>query len=100
MSPSDLRFPGFELVDMSEHLPGLIFRTGMTTWVPAVDRSVKTEFITYDDFMKTIPESQKADVKMLPSHQLHFCLVVDDQFFPIATLTTRSKLQSNLQWID
>lgn len=53
---------------MSNHLPGLIFRPGITRWTPAVDRSVTMDFKTYDDFIKTIAESQRADVRMLPSH--------------------------------
>ena len=53
---------------MSTHLPGLVFRPGMTTWIPAVDRFVNMKSVSYDDFIKTIPEGQKADIKMLPSH--------------------------------
>lgn len=59
---------GFELVDMSNHLPALIHRPGLTTWIPAVDRSATAEFATFVDFIKTIPESQRSDVKMVESH--------------------------------
>ncbi|KAJ3551352.1 hypothetical protein NM688_g4752 [Phlebia brevispora] len=60
--------PGFELVDMSGHLPGLIYRPGMTTWTPAVNREVATNFATFQDFLQSVPESQRADVKMVESH--------------------------------
>ncbi|KAF7795210.1 hypothetical protein EIP86_006360 [Pleurotus ostreatoroseus] len=60
--------PGFELVDMSNYLPSLIYRPGLTTWTPAVNREVTTEFATFQDFIQSVPESQRADVKMTESH--------------------------------
>ncbi|KAI1792405.1 S-adenosyl-L-methionine-dependent methyltransferase [Ganoderma leucocontextum] len=60
--------PGFELVDMSNHLPGLIYRTGLTSWRPTVSREVNTEFATYEDYVQSLDESQRASSKMLESH--------------------------------
>ncbi|GBE83565.1 Multisite-specific tRNA:(cytosine-C(5))-methyltransferase trm4b [Sparassis crispa] len=60
--------PGFELVDMPNHLPGLIHRPGITTWKPTVDRSIFTDFATYEDYIQSLPESRRADSKMHPSH--------------------------------
>lgn len=53
---------------MPNHLPDLIYRPGMTTWMPAVNRDVTTDFATFQDFIQSIPESQRADVKMVESH--------------------------------
>ena len=53
---------------MSNHLPGLVYRPGLATWRPAVDRAVVMDFPTYEDYLNSIPESKRADVKMLPSH--------------------------------
>lgn len=58
----------FELVDMSNHLPTLQFRPGMTTWRPSVDRAVVLDYPTYDDFIQSLPESKRADTKLLKSH--------------------------------
>ncbi|KAI0924993.1 hypothetical protein AcW2_005707 [Taiwanofungus camphoratus] len=59
---------GFELVDMSDHLPGLIHRPGMTTWKPTVDRSISTHFASYQDFLQSLPESKRGESKMLETH--------------------------------
>ncbi|THG99492.1 hypothetical protein EW026_g2871 [Hermanssonia centrifuga] len=47
--------PDFELIDMSNHLPALIFRQGITSWIPTADRSVVLDFPTFDDYIKTHP---------------------------------------------
>ncbi|PCH44057.1 S-adenosyl-L-methionine-dependent methyltransferase [Wolfiporia cocos MD-104 SS10] len=60
--------PGFELIDMSNHLPGLIHRPGIKTWRPTVDRSISTSFPTYAEYIQSLPEDQRADSKMLESH--------------------------------
>ncbi|EKM56700.1 uncharacterized protein PHACADRAFT_172372 [Phanerochaete carnosa HHB-10118-sp] len=51
--------PGFELIDMSTHLPGLIFRSGIKTWTPALDRS---------EYIESLPENKRADSKLVESH--------------------------------
>ena len=53
---------------MSDHLPGLVYRPGLATWRPAVDRAVTMDHATYEDYLNTIPEAKRADVKILPSH--------------------------------
>ncbi|KAI8990721.1 cytosine-5--methyltransferase [Trametes punicea] len=60
--------PGFELVDMSNHLPGLIHRPGLTSWRPSVNKEIDTEFATYEDYIKSLDESQRGNSKMLESH--------------------------------
>ncbi|GJE86312.1 RsmB/NOP family class I SAM-dependent RNA methyltransferase [Phanerochaete sordida] len=60
--------PGFELVDMSNHLPGLIFRPGIKTWTPFVDRFVTTKFPTYQAYLESLPENKRADAKLVESH--------------------------------
>ncbi|KAK7683830.1 hypothetical protein QCA50_013206 [Cerrena zonata] len=59
--------PGFELVDATNHLPGLKHRPGLTTWTPSVDRSVVTDFTTYHDFIQSLPEEKRADTKLVES---------------------------------
>ena len=60
--------PGFELVDMSDHLPGLIYRPGLTSWKPTVSREINTEFATYEDYIQSLDEAQRGSSKMLESH--------------------------------
>ncbi|TFK82297.1 S-adenosyl-L-methionine-dependent methyltransferase [Polyporus arcularius HHB13444] len=60
--------PGFELIDMSNHLPGLVLRPGLTSWKPTVTREINTDFATYQDYIQTLDESQRASSKMLESH--------------------------------
>lgn len=44
---------GFELVDVSESLPSLIRRPGLTKWLPTVDRDMKY-VETYDDYIASL----------------------------------------------
>ncbi|KAI0672424.1 cytosine-5--methyltransferase [Trametes maxima] len=60
--------PGFELIDMSNHLPGLIYRPGLTSWRPTVSREINTEFATYEDYVQSLDEAQRGSSKMLESH--------------------------------
>ncbi|OSD00483.1 cytosine-5--methyltransferase [Trametes coccinea BRFM310] len=60
--------PGFELVDMSTHLPGLVHRPGMTTWTPSVSKDVDTSFATYAEYVQSLDEAQRGASKMLESH--------------------------------
>ncbi|KAI0822437.1 cytosine-5--methyltransferase [Trametes gibbosa] len=60
--------PGFELIDMSDHLPGLVYRPGMTSWKPSVSREVNTEFATYHDYIQSLDDAQRSSSKMLESH--------------------------------
>ncbi|KAI0342424.1 S-adenosyl-L-methionine-dependent methyltransferase [Trametopsis cervina] len=56
--------PGFELVDMSNHLPTLQFRPGLTKWTPTVDRSIVLDYATYDDYIQSLPESKRSASKL------------------------------------
>ncbi|KZT72023.1 S-adenosyl-L-methionine-dependent methyltransferase [Daedalea quercina L-15889] len=60
--------PGFELVDMSNHLPCLVHRHGMISWVPTVDRNITTDFLTYEDYWNSLSEEKRQQSKMLESH--------------------------------
>ncbi len=52
---------------MSNHLPALIFRQGITSWIPTADRSVVLDFPTFDDYIKTIPTNKRGESKMVES---------------------------------
>lgn len=56
---------GFELIDMSNHLPGLVYRPGMTSWRPSVSREVNTDFATYADYIQSLDEEQRSSTKMV-----------------------------------
>ncbi|KAH7924716.1 S-adenosyl-L-methionine-dependent methyltransferase [Leucogyrophana mollusca] len=58
----------FELVDVSEQLPELTRRPGITTWIPTVDRSINTTFSSWDTFAQSLPESKRLESKMVESH--------------------------------
>lgn len=60
--------PGFELLDMSTHLPTLIHRPGLTTWTPSVDRATNTSYATYSDYIDSLPEDKRTESKMLETH--------------------------------
>lgn len=53
---------------MSNHLPGLVYRPGMTSWRPSVSREVNTEFATYQDYIQSLDDAQRSSSKMLESH--------------------------------
>ena len=67
VSDTNLR-AGFELVDMSNHLPGLVHRPGLTSWRPTAIREVNTEFATHAEYIASLDDSQRATSKMLESH--------------------------------
>jgi multisite-specific tRNA:(cytosine-C5)-methyltransferase len=58
----------YELVDVSSRLPALIRRPGLYTWKPTVDKVIDTSFVTYEAFMKSLPEEKRLETKMLKSH--------------------------------
>ncbi|KAI0325731.1 S-adenosyl-L-methionine-dependent methyltransferase [Cubamyces sp. BRFM 1775] len=60
--------PGFELIDMHDHLPGLIHRPGLTSWKPTVSKEINTTFATYEDYIQSLDEAQRGSSKMLESH--------------------------------
>lgn len=55
-------------MDVSNFLPGLVYRPGMTSWVPSVDRSVITDFATFQGYIQSLPESKREETKMVESH--------------------------------
>jgi multisite-specific tRNA:(cytosine-C5)-methyltransferase len=58
--------PGFELVEVSESLPSLIRRPGLTKWLPTVGRDMKY-FETYDDYIASLPDG-KGSARLARSH--------------------------------
>lgn len=55
-STTDPELTGFEIVDVSEHLPELIRRPGLLTWRPAVNIDVDMPFATYADYCRSFEE--------------------------------------------
>ncbi|KAI6037626.1 S-adenosyl-L-methionine-dependent methyltransferase [Pisolithus marmoratus] len=60
--------PDFELVDVSEQLPQLIRRPGLTAWSPTVDRTVNTSFDSYNLYIQSFPEDKRSDAKLMETH--------------------------------
>lgn len=40
----------FELVDVSDDLPSLVRKPGLSTWRPAVDRDINMSFVSYKEY--------------------------------------------------
>ena len=57
---------GFELVEVSESLPSLIRRPGLTKWLPAVSRDSKY-FETYEQYIASLPGG-KGTARLTRSH--------------------------------
>ena len=57
----------FEIVDVSEMLPSLVRRPGLTKWVPSVDRDLKF-YETYDEYIRSLPANRRADTRLGRSH--------------------------------
>ncbi|ETW75883.1 hypothetical protein HETIRDRAFT_436831 [Heterobasidion irregulare TC 32-1] len=57
----------FEIVDVSEMLPSLVRRPGLTKWIPSVDRDLKF-CETYDECIRSLPANRRADTRLGRSH--------------------------------
>ena len=57
---------GFELVDVSESLPTLIRKPGLTKWLPTTGRDMKF-FDTYEDYVASLPGG-KGTARLVRSH--------------------------------
>ncbi len=57
---------GFELVEVSESLPSLIWRPGLTKWLPTVGRDLKY-FETYEHYVASLPGG-KGTARLARSH--------------------------------
>jgi multisite-specific tRNA:(cytosine-C5)-methyltransferase len=57
---------GFELVEVSESLPSLIRRPGLTKWLPTVGRDMKYSK-TFDDYIASLPGG-KGTARLARSH--------------------------------
>ncbi|KAG6840999.1 hypothetical protein C0991_002779 [Blastosporella zonata] len=60
--------PDFYLVDVSEKLPALIRRPGLTSWRPSVDRTINTTYATYQDFRASQDEKEALNTKLTEGH--------------------------------
>ncbi|KAH8110311.1 S-adenosyl-L-methionine-dependent methyltransferase [Phellopilus nigrolimitatus] len=49
--------PGFELVDVSKTLPNLARRSGLTTWLPAINRDADMPYASYEDYCTSLTSS-------------------------------------------
>ncbi|VDB92498.1 unnamed protein product [Peniophora sp. CBMAI 1063] len=58
---------GFELLDVSSHLPTLHRASGLHTWVPATDKHL-TFHETYASYIDSLPEDKRSTAKMMKSH--------------------------------
>jgi multisite-specific tRNA:(cytosine-C5)-methyltransferase len=54
-------------VDVSDMLPSLVRRPGLSTWTPVTDRK-SSFFESYDAYIASLPENKRADVKLGRSH--------------------------------
>ncbi|KAF7335998.1 S-adenosyl-L-methionine-dependent methyltransferase [Mycena sanguinolenta] len=59
--------PDFRLIDVSEKLPALHRRPGLTSWRPT-DKSLCTTYDTYETFMATCAEGDAVKAKMTRGH--------------------------------
>lgn len=57
---------GFELVEVSESLPSLIRRSGLTKWLPSVGRDINY-IETHDDYIASLPGG-KGTARLTRSH--------------------------------
>jgi multisite-specific tRNA:(cytosine-C5)-methyltransferase len=60
--------PDFSLVDVADRLPELSRRPGVAFWRVATDKEANTGFASYEDFIASLPESQRAQTKLMESH--------------------------------
>lgn len=58
--------PGFELVDVSESLPTLIRRPGLTHWLPSVSRDLQY-FDSYEQYVAALPDG-RVTARVVQSH--------------------------------
>jgi multisite-specific tRNA:(cytosine-C5)-methyltransferase len=58
----------FEIADVSASLPELLRRPGLTTWRPTANRAVSKTYVTFEEFLGTLSEQQKAETKLTAGH--------------------------------
>ncbi|KAI0305143.1 S-adenosyl-L-methionine-dependent methyltransferase [Multifurca ochricompacta] len=58
--------PGFELLDVSESLPSLIRRPGLTKWLPTASRDLQS-YETYEHYLTSLPGG-KGTARLVQSH--------------------------------
>ncbi|KAF8067658.1 cytosine-5--methyltransferase [Lyophyllum atratum] len=60
--------PEFYLVDVSSKLPALKRRPGLTSWRPSVDRTVNTNYATYEEFLASQDAKDNPNTKLTEGH--------------------------------
>ncbi|KAG6917778.1 hypothetical protein DXG01_001183 [Tephrocybe rancida] len=60
--------PEFYLVDVSDKLPALKRRPGLTAWRPSVDRTINTNYATYEEFLASRDAKDNPNTKLTEGH--------------------------------
>ncbi|KAH8830369.1 S-adenosyl-L-methionine-dependent methyltransferase [Flagelloscypha sp. PMI_526] len=60
--------PTFALVDVSDSLPELKRRPGLTTWRVAANKSVNVTYSSFQEYEEKLPASERTKSKLGPSH--------------------------------
>jgi multisite-specific tRNA:(cytosine-C5)-methyltransferase len=60
--------PEFEIVDVSDRLPELKRRPGLTSWRATPDKTLNTCYDLYSDFVNAGPNVEGANAKLTPGH--------------------------------
>jgi multisite-specific tRNA:(cytosine-C5)-methyltransferase len=58
--------PGFALIDVSDRLPGLVRRPGLTSWRPAIDKEGNAPYETFEEYKQSVGEGGKLGEAMWP----------------------------------
>ncbi|KNZ76958.1 Putative tRNA (cytosine-5-)-methyltransferase C23C4.17 [Termitomyces sp. J132] len=61
-------FVDFALVDVSDKLPALKRRPGLTVWRPSVDRTVNTIYATYEEYLASQDVKDNSKTKLTEGH--------------------------------
>ncbi|KAG6811829.1 hypothetical protein H0H92_005626 [Tricholoma furcatifolium] len=60
--------PDFYLVDVSDKLPALKRCPGLTSWRPSVDRTINTNYATYEEFQASQDAKDNPNTKLTSGH--------------------------------
>ncbi|KAG6873618.1 hypothetical protein C0995_013549 [Termitomyces sp. Mi166 len=60
--------PDFFLVDVSDKLPALKRRPGLTIWRPSVDRLINTSYATYEEYLASQDAKDNPKTKLTEGH--------------------------------
>ncbi|KAG6879841.1 hypothetical protein C0992_010799 [Termitomyces sp. T32_za158] len=60
--------PDFFIVDVSDKLPALKRRPGLTIWRPSVDRTINTNYATYEEYLASQDAKDDLKTKLTEGH--------------------------------